>query len=131
MDLSQTVENFLEALQSRQSFEELIPYYHSDVKQIVFPNALTPNKTIRSLEDLQIAAEKGKSVLKSERYEIQNKYVFESSVIVEAIWTGILAIPIGKLQAGDEMKAYFAQFYEFKDGKIISQRNYDCFEPFN
>lgn len=28
------------------------------------------------------------------------------------------------------MKAYFAQFYEFKDDKIIHQRNYDCFEPF-
>jgi hypothetical protein len=52
-------------------------------------------------------------------------------VIIEAIWTGTLAIPLGNIPIGGQMKAWFAQFYEFKDGKIIKQRNYDCFEPFN
>jgi hypothetical protein len=26
------------------------------------------------------------------------------------------------------MKAFFAVFLEFREGKIIRQRNYDCFE---
>jgi ketosteroid isomerase-like protein len=28
------------------------------------------------------------------------------------------------------MRARFAVFFGFRDGKICSQRNYDCFEPF-
>lgn len=130
MDLLNIVKNFLKALQNRTSFEELLPFYHPDIEQIEFPNTLTTNKTIRHLEDLKIAGEKGKGVLQKEQYEIVKAYTFESTVIVEAIWTGTLAIPIGQLNKGDNMKAYFAQFYEFKDRKIIKQRNYDCFEPF-
>jgi hypothetical protein len=53
-----------------------------------------------------------------------------NEVIIEAIWTGVLSIPVGKLAVGSEMKAYFAQFFEFKNGKITKQRNYDCFENF-
>lgn len=41
-----------------------------------------------------------------------------------------MAIPFGNKKAGDEMVAYFAQFYEFEGDKIIKQRNYDCFETF-
>lgn len=130
MDISTIVDDFLETLQTRSSFEELLPFYHHEVTQIEFPNLLTREKACRSLEDLKLAAEKGKGVLKSEQYEIVNKYAFESTVIVEAIWTGVLAIPLGNLQAGEELKAHFAQFYEFEDGKIIQQRNYDCFEHF-
>jgi ketosteroid isomerase-like protein len=131
MDLTKTVEKFLKTLENRESFDELLPFYHPQVEQVEFPNLLTTNKTTRSLEDLKLAAKKGKNVLQSEQYEIKNQFTFGSTVIVEAVWTGILAIPIGKLKAGDEMKAYFAQFYEFRDGKIINQRNYDCFVPFN
>jgi ketosteroid isomerase-like protein len=28
-----------------------------------------------------------------------------------------------------EMRARFAAFIEFRDGRIVRQRNYDCFEP--
>ncbi len=27
-----------------------------------------------------------------------------------------------------QMKAYFSVFLDFRDGKIIKQRNYDCYE---
>ena len=34
-----------------------------------------------------------------------------------------------KTPAGSVMRARFAQFFEFRDGKIVAQRNYDCFYP--
>ncbi|WP_158500563.1 nuclear transport factor 2-like protein [Spirosoma radiotolerans] len=52
-------------------------------------------------------------------------------VIVEVIWRGVLAIPIGQIPAGGEMKTTFAQFFDYADGKIIRQRNYDCFDTFD
>ena len=69
--------------------------------------------------------------MSKEEYDIIHAYKDGNVVIIEAVWTGTLAIAIGKLSAGEKMKAYFAQFFEFKEGKIFRQRNYDCFEPFN
>ncbi|GAA5225377.1 nuclear transport factor 2 family protein [Membranihabitans marinus] len=130
MDINEIVEDFIKVLENRESFDEVLEFYHPEIEQIEFPNTLTTNKTVRNYKELAIAAEKGKAVLKKETYKILKKYTFDNVVIIEAQWTGILAIPIGKLKPGDVMTAHFAQFYEFKDGKIIKQRNYDCFDPF-
>jgi hypothetical protein len=35
---------------------------------------------------------------------------------------------MGTLPAGSQMKAYCAMFLEFQEGKIVGQRNCDCFE---
>lgn len=130
-DLKQIAAAFIQTLQNRKSAEELMSFYHPDIEQIEYPNTLTKNTTIRKLNDLKLAAEKGKQVLQKEEYEILNSYTVGNTVILEALWTGTLAIPLGSIPVGGQMKAHFAQFFEFKDGKIIRQRNYDCFEPFN
>jgi len=39
-------------------------------------------------------------------------------------------VPIGSVPVGGQMRARFAQFIELRDGRIASQRSYDCFEPF-
>jgi ketosteroid isomerase-like protein len=51
-------------------------------------------------------------------------------VALEVRWSGTLAVPVGSFPAGGEMRARFAVFLDFRDGKIVAQRNYDCFEPF-
>jgi len=130
-DIKAIALDFINTLQNRTSAEELLRFYHPDIEQIEFPNAVTKNKAIRNLSDLNAGAEKGKKVLQKEEYEVVKSYSFENTVIIECIWTGTLAIPLGNIPVGGTMKAYFAQFYEFKDGKIIKLRNYDCFEPFN
>ena len=130
-DLKQIAAAFIQTLQNRESVEELVHFYHPDIEQIEYPSTLSNNTTIRKLNDLKLAAEKGKQVLQKEEYQILNSYTIGNTVILEALWTGTLAIPLGNIPVGGQMKAHFAQFFEFKDGKIIRQRNYDCFEPFN
>jgi ketosteroid isomerase-like protein len=49
-------------------------------------------------------------------------------VALEVEWVGTLEVPFGAIPAGGQMKAFFAVFLEFREGKIIRQRNYDCFE---
>ncbi|MEP7317317.1 MAG: nuclear transport factor 2 family protein [Panacibacter sp.] len=129
-DIKKIALEFIEVLQHRTNAEQLLGFYHNDVQQIEYPNAITKNTAIRNPDDLKAASERGKAVMQKEVYEVIKSYTFENTVIIEALRTGILAIPIGNIPAGGEMKAYFAQVYEFKDGKIIRQRNYDCFEPF-
>jgi hypothetical protein len=129
-DLKILAVDFIKTLQNRTSADELLRFYHPDVEQIEFPNALTKTIAKRTLADMQAGAEKGKKVLLKEEYEIVRSFGFENTVIVEVIWTATLAVPFGNTPVGGQMKAYFAQFYEFKDGKIFRLRNYDCFEPF-
>jgi ketosteroid isomerase-like protein len=38
-------------------------------------------------------------------------------------------VTFGAIASGTEMKASFAMFFEFRDGQIAVQRNYDCFDP--
>lgn len=127
---SDIVTEFLKALSDGKSGDELKQFYDEEVVQTEYPNLLTGKTIARNLVEILEASVRGKQVITSQNYEITKSYAVDDNVIIEAIWTGVLAIPLGKLVAGDEMKAYFSQIYEFKNGKIIKQRNYDCFEKF-
>lgn len=129
-NILEITKEFIKALEARESFEDLKRFYHADVIQTEYPNGLAKNTIVRRLRDLEDAAARGRKVLQKETYEIVKEYVAGNTVIIEAVWRGILAMPVGKIPVGGEMKAYFAQVYEFKDGKIHRQRNYDCFESF-
>ena len=131
IDLKQQVTRFIQMVEQRRSADELAEFYHPDIEQTEFPNAVTKNTAVRNLADLRAASERGKKVLVKEEYEILKIYTEENTAILEAVWKGTIAIPLGNIPAGGQLKAYFAQFFEFKDGKIYRQRNYDCFEPFN
>ena len=75
------------------------------------------------------AFEKGRTILSHQTYEITNAVETGNTVALEVIWTGTLAIPFGALAAGSQMRCHSAIFLEFRDRKIVAQRNYDCFEP--
>jgi len=92
------------------------------------PNRLLPKGTVRNLEALREASAKGRKVIKAQTIEIVNAIASGQCVVLEAIWTGTLAVGFGALKPGDRLRARFAQIFEFKDGLIWRQRNYDCFE---
>lgn len=121
---------FINAIDEGKCGEELDQFYDTSVIQIEYPNLLSKKIVERTLDDIKKASISGKQVISKQKYEIIRSFACGESVIVEVIWTGTLSISLGKLNPGDEMKAYFAQVFDFKDGKIIGQRNYDCFENF-
>lgn len=125
-----TVVAFLKMMEQRQSSNELIKFYHPEIQQIEYPNAIVKNTITRNLQDLKEGSERGQKILLKEEYEIKNLFSSNNHVILEAIWKGTLSVPIGNIPVGGQMTANFAQFFEFKDGKIFKQRNYDCFDPF-
>jgi ketosteroid isomerase-like protein len=129
-DILTITKNYLKAIEEGKTADELAIYYSESVEQVEYPNRLIPNGAKRNLNDLKLASLKGKQVLISQTYDIQKSYVLGNTVILETIWTAKIAVPIGQIPSGGQMKAYFAQFIEFKDGKIIRQRTYDCFESF-
>lgn len=101
-----------------------------DIQQEEFPNRFVPAGARRDLAALREAADRGRKVLRGQRYEVRKAYAVGDTVILEVLWVGTLAVPVGSLPEGGEMRAHFAVFLEIRDGLIYRQRNYDCFEPF-
>jgi ketosteroid isomerase-like protein len=107
-----------------------LTYYAPDVVQRELPNRLVPSGATRDLAALREGVEKGKLTVAEERYELINAVETGDEVACEVMWTARLNVAIGALAAGEQMRAHLAMFISWRDGKIISQRNYDCFEPF-
>jgi ketosteroid isomerase-like protein len=122
------VREYLAALERGDSGESLRVFLADDVQQIELPNRLNPKGQQSDLAGMLARREQGKKVPRAQRDEIVSAIAQGERVAAEAIWTGVLAIRLGTLAEGAEMKAHFAMFFEFREGKIRLQRNYDCFE---
>ncbi|MBF5044944.1 nuclear transport factor 2 family protein [Aggregicoccus sp. 17bor-14] len=123
------IRSYLQDLAAGAVGDRLAAYFTPDAVQVELPNRLNPQGGRSDLATLLTRAEQGQRVLRGQRYEIRSAVVQGDRVAVEALWTGTLAIALGSLAPGAEMRAHFAMFFELQDGRIRSQRNYDCFEP--
>jgi ketosteroid isomerase-like protein len=130
LDILTIAKNYLKALKGGKTGKELALFFHEAVQQVEYPNRLNPNGLTSDLTTLLERAEQGKKILKSQNYELRNAFVHGTTVVLELDWSGVLSVHLGTLNAGQTMKAHFAMFIDFKDGKILHQRNYNCFEPF-
>jgi ketosteroid isomerase-like protein len=104
-------------------------FFADDVIQVEFPNRLVPKGATRDLAALRDAAERGRNVMTAQRFEVLTAIASGDQVAVEALWTGTLAVPLGSIPVGGQMRARFAIFLTYRDGKIVRQHNYDCFDP--
>jgi ketosteroid isomerase-like protein len=124
------VHQYLQAVASMGSFENVADFYSPNVVIEEFPNRIAPQGRFRRAAELRAAYEQGRQILQSQTYRVQRILEAGDEVAVELEWSGILAVPVMNLPAGREMKAFVAMFLTFRDGKIASQRNYDCYPPF-
>jgi ketosteroid isomerase-like protein len=107
-----------------------LAFYAPDVTQTEFPNRLVPDGAVRDLAALRDAAERGKRAILGQSYEITRAVEQGDDLALEVTWTATVAVPIGDLPAGGTMRAHFAMFLTFRDGLIVTQHNYDCFDEF-
>jgi len=122
------VRRYLKGVESG-AFSDISALFTPDVVIEQLPNRIYPQGLRATISQMSQAFEKGRKLLSSQTYEIKNAVANGETVAVEVLWTGTLAVGFGTLTAGYQMRCHSAMFFEFKDGKIASQRNYDCFEP--
>jgi ketosteroid isomerase-like protein len=127
-DLLRLAREYLESIGRTDELGGL-RFFADDVVQVEFPNRLLPNGATRDLAALREAAERGRKVMTAQRFEVVTAIASGEQVAVEALWTGTLAVPLGNIPAGGQMRARFAIFLTYRDGKIVRQHNYDCFDP--
>jgi ketosteroid isomerase-like protein len=128
-DLLAHARRYLAALEEGATGEALAAFFTTDVVQEEFPNRLVPQGAQRDLAALLEGAVRGQQVISAQRFTILNALVSGDHVALEVAWNGTLAVPLGSLPAGGEMRARFAVFLDYREGRIARQRNYDCFEP--
>jgi ketosteroid isomerase-like protein len=121
---------YLAALEAGAVGDDLARFFAPDVQQIEYPNRLVPQGATRGLDQLLEGASRGRQILRGQRFEVRAAHATGDVVILEVLWVGRLAMTIGRLGAGDDMRAHFCVVLEFRDRLIVRQRNYDCFDPF-
>ncbi len=120
---------YLEAIEAGVTGDELGRFFAPDVVQEEFPNRFLPQGARRDLLTILDAAARGRAAMSSQTYRILHAVGDGNELALEVEWLGTVAVPMGPLPAGGTMRARFAVFLEYRDGKITAQRNYDCFEP--
>lgn len=123
------VRSYLEALEAGAVGEALARFFTADAEQVELPNQLNRTGGTSDLATLLRRAEQGRQLLQRQSYDVRSIVEQGDRLAVEARWSAVLAVPIGSLPAGATMSAHFAMFFELRAGRIRSQRNYDCFEP--
>lgn len=124
----ETVTLYLRSIETGD-FARIADLFASEAAMEQLPNRIYPNGLRSNVTQLAEGFEKGRKLLSQQRYEIRDAVAEGDRVAVEVLWTGTLAIGFGSLVAGSQMRAHSAMFFEFREGRIVSQRNYDCFEP--
>lgn len=126
----ETARRYLRAIEEGKTGEAMRAFFHPEVMQREYPNRLVPSGATRDLRGLLEAGEKGRKVVSQQRYEVKQSVVEGDHVALRVEWSATLQVPLGSLPAGGTMRASFGVFLTFRDGRIIEQHNYDCFEPF-
>jgi ketosteroid isomerase-like protein len=125
------IERYLKALEDFDT-KTMAACFSPRVVQTEWPNALKPHGDRRGLEKLKSDFERGKAVLKSQTYEVRYMMCTATACAVQVCWKGVLAVKLGNLKEWDMMETHSAMFFTFDaDGFILTQDNYDCFEPFS
>ena len=118
-----------------QRFDEAValPLMHPDIKFHELPNRIRPKGGVDDFAAMQAGMRKAAEgrVLRSQRYILGDAIEAGDRVVIEARWEGVVAIALGRLQPGDTMVAHICMVFRLMDGRIIEQRNYDCYEDFS
>lgn len=119
-DVRELTRRYFAALADGATGDRLAAFYDPDVVQEELPNALAPHGARRDLAGILAAAERGQTTVSDQRYEIGNIVVDGLRVAVEFSWSATVG--------GVTLRGRFAAFLEFRDGRIVAQRSYDCFD---
>ena len=119
---------YLAALEQFTTGPALANLFTLDVVQTEFPNRMSPEGQRRELPGILAGAEAAKAVMSRQRFDIRSAIARGDHVALEVLWVGTLAVAIGSVPAGGELRANVALFLEFRDGRIASQQNYDAYE---
>ena len=126
----QLVRELLAAIEQEAPAETIATYWHPDAEQVELPSLMRPAGHRRGLAEMLDGYRTGGGFLQRQRYEVETVVDDGDRLAVQLRWTATTAADAGAaLPAGTDLVAHVAVFYEFRDGLILRQSSYDCYEP--
>ena len=124
------IRDYLRAIENNADEATLAGFFAPELRQHEFPNRVVEQGASRDLSQVLEGSRKGRSVVQNQRYLIRNALVDGDRVAIELTWTAELKVPLGKLPVGGSMRANCGVFFRLREGRIVEQHNFDCFDPF-
>ena len=109
--------------------EALAALVHPEARFVEHPNLVAPLGRRRDAAAAAAAREHSRALLAGHRFDVHEHIVAGDRVVTRATWTGTLAIDAGTWPAGAELRAQCCMLVTVRDGRILRQESYDCYEP--
>lgn len=109
--------------------ERLAAFFHPEAEQIEYPSLLRPHGHRRSLAEMRKGAALGATMVRDQRFDVHHVVERGEEAAVQLTWTATVAVDAGELLAGTTLISHVAAFYVFRDGLVLRQSSYDCYEP--
>ena len=93
------------------------------------PNLFAPSGRVSDYATALASFGKGWAYLPKQTYILRHAIASKDTVALEISWSGEVAKSIGPFSAGTRLSAQLAIFLRIRDGKIVSQTDYPCYEP--
>ena len=123
------VRSLYDAVCSFAPREVLQAHFHPDAEQVEYPSLMRPAGHTRRLDGILAGAELAAGMVTDQRIDVHTVVDDGERLAAQLTWTATAAVDLGTLPAGTPLVAHVAAFYEFRDGLVLRQSSYDCYEP--
>jgi ketosteroid isomerase-like protein len=100
-----------------------------EFRVVEHPNLVAPTGRRRDAAATRAARAHVGTLLARHRFDVHEHIVAGDRVVTRTAWTGTLAIDAGHWPAGTELRAECCMVFTVRDGRILRQDTYDCYEP--
>lgn len=111
------------------TLDDLRPLLDEQIVWREMPNRFAPTGRISDFSTAAASFQKGRELVPEQTYIIRHAIASGETVAMEISWTGLVGKEIGPFAAGTHLSAELATFLRFRDGKIVSQTDYLCYDP--
>ena len=124
------VERYIGLLNNPAStLEDLKSFLHDEIVWREMPNRFAPTGRTNKYDEIISTWEKGREFLPQQKFILRRVIVSADIAVLEFSWRGIISKPLAGLSAGTELSGHIASVCQFRDGQIISQTDYPCYDP--
>ena len=124
------IDRYLAAVTDRDATaEDVAAFVHPAARFVERPNLVAPSGRSRDATTALATLGHGRRLMREHRFDVHEHVACGDRVVTRALWTGVLAIDAGDLPAGTELRAECCMVFTVRDGRILEQQNYDCYQP--
>ena len=126
-----TVRALFRALEAGQTGDALAVHFDPEARQLEYPSLIGPQVRERGLADILAASVAGAGLLVDQRYDEVEALEIGNRAIVRLTWSATVSRDLAQFTAGQRLSSHVALFATVRDGRVLHQASYDCYEPFS